>query len=272
MNLSREATIILRPPTATGLPSPGEFEDPLLNFLCRKWHVNFSTLAAQKDRRNVTVQLKPVTPGGNDDSSSPAAKPQQQLQDTLVYQKLQDTALHTEDRVSHVTDLRSVDDKEVCVHFAREQQQHGGVAVLSLLSSFLPGSSRTEWEVLAWGVEGKLESWMRETAYGIEDTSGEVRGDWRNRYAVVYCGATTQPQAGKQDGSACIEVWSAFESGLKPETLQKIRSALAALNHDVVRQLTGQLGEVARDDSRAKVEREGRKRTGKESGISEWLW
>jgi hypothetical protein len=32
----------------------------------------------------------------------------------------------------------------------------------------------TDWKVVGNGKDGKLESWMTETEFGIEDTSGEI--------------------------------------------------------------------------------------------------
>lgn len=89
---------------------------------------------------------------------------------------------------------------------------------------FLTDKSTTrQWEILAWGKEGQLESWMIEDGSGwISDSSGERRADWRNSYVVVFVSDTCD------EAASGIEIWEHFGPSrpLSKGTVSKIRAAL----------------------------------------------
>ncbi|KAM7221843.1 hypothetical protein V8F06_002836 [Rhypophila decipiens] len=92
-----------------------------------------------------------------------------------------------------------------------------------------------KWDILAWGKEGQLESWMIEDGSGwISDTSGEARADWRNSYVVVFLDDTVDQVTNG------IEIWERFgpTRPLSDETVGKIRDAFGQVGR------RGEFGEL----------------------------
>jgi hypothetical protein len=103
------------------------------------------------------------------------------------------------------------------------------------------GPKGRKWEVLAWGKQGQLESWMKEDPVMgyIVDDSGDGRPDWRNCYVVVYYEATAEQEA-------AVEVWdsNAKRRRLTDETLEKIKSAIRGSTDPELAKLADKMVEV----------------------------
>ncbi|KAJ9619919.1 hypothetical protein H2203_008193 [Taxawa tesnikishii (nom. ined.)] len=82
----------------------------------------------------------------------------------------------------------------------------------------------SHWEVLGWGEE-------------LNDT-GE-----RNKWAVTYFAKTLFTPAG-------VDVYSSKEGGLKKDTIESIRNALAEVNDDSVKKLAREIFEIKHDGAR----------------------
>lgn len=102
-----------------------------------------------------------------------------------------------------------------------------------------------EWEILASGKEGQLESWMIEDGSGwISDDSGERRADWRNSYLVFYI---TPGAENEKREDVEILVCHRFRPSkpLSVETIGKIRDALRGVSDEKFGKLVEKLGPVA---------------------------
>ncbi|KAH7324282.1 hypothetical protein B0I35DRAFT_158882 [Stachybotrys elegans] len=203
MDLSNEAVICLRPPSGTKLPIPQGYSDPAIEFLTRrKWCPVFSTLPASRYHRD------------------PPHEPRFGIQ-ILPASK---SYTITESWVEVAT---YIDPLEVEPRKTTHSTSRSGVAETvneNTCSSFVEGDTKRHWEIICWGKQGQLESWMVDDDSGlIGDGSGEARPDWRNSYVVIYYEAIAGEGAG-------IEVWDSIGYGrrLTDATLEKMRDAIRA--------------------------------------------
>jgi hypothetical protein len=210
--LSREAIINLRPPTATGQPRPQSYQSPFLSWLRFRWHITHSTNPSHRSQRNVRILLT-------------LAPDNKGFHSEQTHQDLTSLAILATCNTELAIDL--LDGKASC--FKQESSE-----------------TNRRREVLAWGKEGQLESWMKEGENGwILDDSGEARGDWRNSYVVVYV-------EGDGEEEPAVEVWDRFGSWkpLTEETIEKIRAALREVNNESLRRFAEKLGPIKTDDGR----------------------
>jgi hypothetical protein len=107
-------------------------------------------------------------------------------------------------------------------------------------SRFEECDTEKKWEVLAWGKQGQLESWMVDEDDGwIGDGSGERRADWRNFYVVVYYEGCEGQESG-------IEVWDSFGGSrrLTNSTFERIKEAIAKVGDEKFAALAERLVEL----------------------------
>ncbi|KAF4629378.1 hypothetical protein G7Y89_g8773 [Cudoniella acicularis] len=134
--------------------------------------------------------------------------------------------------------------------------------------------SRTEgaFKILGKGKDGKLESWMIETEWGIEDSSGESRPDWRASWIVLYF-----PAVGVQvsDPSVGLDILCNRSEQLQKETVEDIKAAIQKIYYLIDEFGTPDLHHVPNDGAREReaekkdVERQKKiPKTGPEAGIS----
>lgn len=205
MDLSNEAIIYLRAPSKLGLPAPPSYQKPAITFLTGKpsWFPIFSTLPLsryqRKPPRHANFRLQ-ILPGSQTYTATESWIDPNDKPDPLEVE----VRPRISTIVGQVLDVGDNDVGEKTASYFREDGAERG------------------WEVIAWGKQGQLESWMIEDPSGlICDSSGEGRPDWRNSYAVVYHEATGVEEAG-------IEVWDSYAKyrRLTDGTLQKIKDAL----------------------------------------------
>ncbi|KAF2498849.1 hypothetical protein BU16DRAFT_524895 [Lophium mytilinum] len=121
--------------------------------------------------------------------------------------------------------------------------------------------------VLGTGKEGSLQGWMKETEYGIADSSGEVRGDWRSQWLVLYSPAAGDDSAGVDILSTRLRVekGTGIKYVAKPETVEQIKDALRGMDESLPKDHLSDLFEAPVDEERDKDELP--KLTPKERGI-----
>ena len=222
MALSHEATICLRPPTKLNLPAPTGYQSPTIQFLTgRHWHPVFTTFPLTKyDRippRDPSFQLRIAPASGAYTATEtwidPADKP-----DPLE--------VGLRPRTSTISG-------KVLDGSGTEMPQQR-------VSLFRENDTGRQWEIICWGKQGELESWMIDDDSGwISDSSGERRADWRNFYVVVYYEATAEDEAG-------IEVWDSIgrHRRLTSLTFKKIQDAMRKVESEDIARFAEKLTEI----------------------------
>lgn len=222
MELSHEATICLRPPTKSNLPAPAGYQNPTIQFLTDwHWRPVFTTFPLTKyDRtppRDPSFQLRisaaSKTYTATETWIDPADKP-----DPL--------------EVGPRPRTNTVSGKVLDGSGTETPQQR--------VSLFQENDTGRQWEVICWGKQGQLESWMIDDDSGwIGDGSGERRADWRAFYLVVYYEKTAEEEAG-------IEVWHAIEKyrRLTSLTFKKIQDAIRNVGSEDIARLAEKLTEI----------------------------
>ncbi|KAK1750925.1 hypothetical protein QBC47DRAFT_392902 [Echria macrotheca] len=152
MNLSREAIILLRPPSSSSSEDSHPWTSPKTSFLSGEWALTHSTLPSRRFQSNTTTTIQISASG-------------------------ETTRTHTYSAITTSTD--------------NDENQPKSTTTTEKATDFDPTTNTASvfetWKVLAWGKEGQLESWMIDDGDGwISDDSGERRGDWRNSYVVVW--------------------------------------------------------------------------------------
>ncbi|OCK84709.1 hypothetical protein K432DRAFT_389312 [Lepidopterella palustris CBS 459.81] len=113
----------------------------------------------------------------------------------------------------------------------------------------------SSWKVLGAGKEGALENWMIETEYGIEDSAGEIRADWRPLWLVLYF-----PGAALASG---IDIYldrtrydesSGHQYVVAEETIKQIKDELDKMEYPGLRDLSKDIYEVKIDGCRIDVQ------------------
>lgn len=210
MNLNTEAIICLRTPLKSGLPIPPGYANPTISFLTGpRWGAALTSLPLSTYDRTppprdaqFQLQIDPVakTYTSTETWVDPADKP-----DPLEVEVRPRTSV-ARGKVLDTGDAEAANTAEQQV--SQFQQD---------------GPEGRGWEVLAWGKQGQLESWMKEDPGSglILDDSGEGRPDWRNSYVVVYYEATAEREA-------AVEVWDSYAKWrrLTDQTFRKIQSAM----------------------------------------------
>ncbi|KAK5112995.1 hypothetical protein LTR85_011017 [Meristemomyces frigidus] len=98
------------------------------------------------------------------------------------------------------------------------------------------GGARGEWDWRGKGMLKVASSHWEVLGWGEEEGTG-------NKWVVTEFAKTLFTPAG-------IDVYSRDRSGVQPETLQKMKEALAEVEDEDVKKLAGQLFEVTVDDAR----------------------
>ncbi|KAF2808592.1 uncharacterized protein BDZ99DRAFT_464449 [Mytilinidion resinicola] len=113
-------------------------------------------------------------------------------------------------------------------------------------------ASEHRYVVLGTGKEGTLEGWMIETEYGIEDSSGEVRGDWRSSWLVLFAPATGLESAGVDVLTTRLRIEKETRRMYvaKASTVEQIKDAFLGMDTDIPKDLLSDLFEVKVDDER----------------------
>lgn len=257
---NREAIVHLRPPTHLGLrPSPFTYEPCPLKWLDFGivWHVTFSTFDHITSRRNVRIELRLPKEEAQESSSpsapaAPAAPVRPPVLSCETTWQVQSPPAEAPIELSRSSFL------------PLDYRHAGGTA-----TRFECPETGHQWEIMAWGYEGQLESWMVDLEDGlIGDGSGETRPDWRNRFVVVYYPAARpgggrgsgkeegggQAAAGEGEGEGGIEIWDRFAhwnwGRLTAETRRRILDALEGVRNDEFRTLARRLRPVPVDQGR----------------------
>ena len=216
LSLSREAIINLRPPKYSGLP---QLPAPALTWFTVRpaWHITYSTSLRRSSQRNARIRFE-------------LSKDEKSFKTTHSHQQVNSPAIESADTV-----LNPVDVKDGRAYLFEEE-----------------GSGRA-WEILAWGKEGQLEDWMIDQGDGwIADSSGEVRGDWRNSYVVVMVSGEDEK------AEPAVEIWDRFGT-LTDGTIEKIRVALGGVNDEKFGLLVDSLDQIKMDSGRDADDEEARK-------------
>ena len=232
-------SVTIRSPSHVGNPPPTTARPPPINFLTGTWHVTHSTLPMWKSNRNVRITYKPL----------PGSGPYAALDDLVEYQGLHSDKLKTVSGVDNATASKAAAEKK-----PEEGELRQTIAGLegewaSNWSWKWRGNGwlkfvTSEWEVLGYGEEGKQESerdwydaglWTKNADATAAANGVDATG---KRWAVTYFAKTLFTPAG-------IDIYSRDPSGLKPETIEAIKSALT--QHAALKDLAGKLFEVQSD-------------------------
>lgn len=199
-HLSAEATVILRPPTVTGLPAHPEFKKPKISFLTGKWSPVLTSLPLSRYQRspprNPEFQLRIGPEFGTYAATETWLDPDNESEPPEA---------KTQPRTSTVEG---------------EVLDASGSRLEYEASRFKDDTGRP-WEVVAWGKQGQDHALLTLNRFGyLCDPHGIARGEWRNSYVVVYYEARGQEEAG-------VEVWDSSASAkLSSDTFEKIRTAI----------------------------------------------
>jgi hypothetical protein len=234
---SGRSPIVLRAPHEVSK----KLAPPSLDWLAGKWNVTHSTLPMWKSKRNVTITYTPLPAAG----AVPA-----KVDDLVQYEPVGPPWRKVQPSTVHGVDTALPEEKGWGWKWR-------GKGLLAIASS--------RWEVLGYGDEPTpsatsavaADTAVPKTATSdapkipTQDTSKTATEDQKTPHAedkrqwvVTYFASTLFTPAG-------IDVYSRHPDGVKPETLQEIKAALAKMEDPTFRRLAGTLFEVEmkRDES-----------------------
>ncbi|KAF2725366.1 hypothetical protein K431DRAFT_281314 [Polychaeton citri CBS 116435] len=224
--MSSPPKITIRPPLTTSPPAPQPpaetYSPPPLPWLLETWNVTHSTLPMWKSKRNVQIQYTSLAP--SDPSVTAEGGESDRLDDLVTYQGLDS---------SKVSSVRGVD--KAANAQRRDVWDWRGRGWLVVAGS--------RWEVIGWGEEEEEGGGGGDHAPTGSSPPGGG-GTNKNKWVVTLFAKTLFTPQG-------VDIYSLSPQGVKAETLQGIKKALAGCEDGSVKKLAGELFEVAVDGERA---------------------